>query len=125
MTTYTMTGETRSGRPVYKSSYDYYLFYYQSGDSWYVSTRLRNDYVYMYVDDTSNYAEDISGTWYLVDGTNSFRPNSLVRVTCVSGGLSGGAIAGIVIGVLAGVCLLVVVPVTICLCKKSGAVSPA
>ncbi|CAH1240465.1 LTBP1 [Branchiostoma lanceolatum] len=36
----------------------------------------------MCVDDNSIYAEDISGTWHLVDG-GYFLPNSRVKVTCV------------------------------------------
>ncbi|KAI8517422.1 scavenger receptor [Branchiostoma belcheri] len=83
MTTYTMTGQLRYGRPVYKSSRNDYLFFYQSDDSWHVGPQLGTDYIGMYVDDISINAEDISGTWYLFDGTN-FTPYISVRVTCAN-----------------------------------------
>ncbi|XP_078616886.1 uncharacterized protein LOC144885092 [Branchiostoma floridae x Branchiostoma japonicum] len=133
MTTYTMTGGTLSGRPVYKSSLGDYLFYYRSDGSWHVGPRLGTDYVGMYVDDTSIYAEDISGTWYLYDNIlDYFRPNTFVRVTCVHPTptstplrpvkLSTGAIVGISIGVAAAVALIIAISYCCC-CKKSAPVA--
>ncbi|CAH1240464.1 CD163 [Branchiostoma lanceolatum] len=121
MTTYTMTGQTHSGRPVYQSSDGEYLFYYQPDSDWHVGPRLGSDVVGMYVDDTSLYAEDITGTWYLYDGSTTFRPNSSVRVSC-DVGLSTGAIIGISIGVVAAVVLIITI-CCCCCCKKSAPVA--
>eukprot|EP00058_Branchiostoma_floridae_P025346 XP_002610836.1 hypothetical protein BRAFLDRAFT_94923 [Branchiostoma floridae] len=121
MTTYTMTGQTRGGRPVYKSSRGDYLFYYLSDGSWHVGPYLGSATVGMYVDDTSINAEDITGTWYLYDGSTTFRPNSGIRVSC-DVGLSTGAIVGIVVGVVAAVVLIIVICYCCC-CKKSAPVA--
>ncbi|XP_066296811.1 deleted in malignant brain tumors 1 protein-like [Branchiostoma lanceolatum] len=130
MTTYTMTGQLRNGRPVYKSSSDDYMYYSnnQGRIRWYVGPTLGSTVVGLYVaDDTSTYAEDISGTWYLSTG-NGFVPDSRVRVTCndvstsTASGLSTGAIVGISIGVVAALVLIVIVSCCCC-CKKTAPVA--
>eukprot|EP00058_Branchiostoma_floridae_P020337 XP_002605827.1 hypothetical protein BRAFLDRAFT_84312 [Branchiostoma floridae] len=117
-----MTGRTLGGRPVYRSSRGDYLYYYQSDGSWHLGPDLSSILVAMYVDDTSMYAEDITGTWYLyASGLFTFRPNSSIRVTCVAEQPKPrpniGAIVGIVFGVVAAVALLIAV---CCYCNKSA-----
>ncbi|XP_035657951.1 uncharacterized protein LOC118403353 [Branchiostoma floridae] len=72
LTTYTMTGETLDGRPVYKSSRGDYLFYYRSDGDWHVGPVLGTNRISMFVEDNSMYAEDITGTWRLYDGVFFF-----------------------------------------------------
>ncbi|XP_078696485.1 uncharacterized protein LOC144924781 isoform X1 [Branchiostoma floridae x Branchiostoma belcheri] len=134
MTTYTMTGQNHDGRPVYQSSRGDYLYYATSDSTWNVGSTVGSTTVGMYLGDTSYYADDTSGTWYLA-ATGSFQPDSGVSVTgtCSTGtvdtsGLSTGAIVGIVVGVFA--LVVVVVGVLCCVlccaaCKKGGAVASA
>ncbi|XP_078616885.1 uncharacterized protein LOC144885091 [Branchiostoma floridae x Branchiostoma japonicum] len=132
MTTYTMTGQTSSGRSVYQSSGGDYLYYQSSDTTWNVDSILGSTAVGMHVTDTSTYADGVTGTWNLYDSiSDQFQPNILVTVTCwttidVSMGLSTGAIVGIVVGVFFGVVLIVVVLCCcfVCAaCKKGGSVA--
>ncbi|KAI8517425.1 scavenger receptor [Branchiostoma belcheri] len=81
MTTYTMTGQNHGGRPVYQSSRGDYLFYDTSDSSWNVGSTVGSTTVGMYLrGDTSYYADDTSGTWYLSAGSG-FQADSGVSVT--------------------------------------------
>ncbi|XP_078696492.1 uncharacterized protein LOC144924785 [Branchiostoma floridae x Branchiostoma belcheri] len=128
MTTYTMTGRTHDGRPVYQSSRGDYLYYDSSDTTWNVGPTVGSTSVGMYLrGDTSYYADDTSGIWYLTTDVNSFQADSRVSVSCYTGivlgtsslELSTGAIIGIVFGVLAAVVLIV-----LSVCKKTGGASP-
>ncbi|XP_066296099.1 neurotrypsin-like [Branchiostoma lanceolatum] len=117
MTVFTMTGELEDYRPVYKSSSGDYLYYYSllwGPGSWHVGPYLGTDTVGMYVDDTSTYPENISGTWYLLDGFNEFKANSHVRVLCVSS--EGMTTFGIAVGVFVAMLLFMLI-IGLCYCK--------
>ncbi|XP_066296814.1 uncharacterized protein [Branchiostoma lanceolatum] len=131
MTTYTMTGGTHDGRPVYQSSGGDYLYYLTSEERWFVGATLGSTTVGMYVADTSMYADDTSGIWNLYDSvSDDFQPVSAVSVTgtCSTGvsiGLSTGAIVGIVVGVFFGVVILIVVLCCCCVCAASKKIGSA
>ena len=81
MTSYTMTGNTREGRPVYYSDATCDFLYYKGGSypEWWVGLDFGSWGVY--VKDSHLYADEINGTFFLWDGEH-FRENSDVKIAC-------------------------------------------
>ncbi|KAI8490931.1 hypothetical protein Bbelb_313500 [Branchiostoma belcheri] len=83
MTSYTMTGDTHEGRPVYFSSAICDYLYY-SGDSnleWWVGSQVGGTSIGVRVRDSHLYADEITGTFRLWDG-QVWAENPDVKIAC-------------------------------------------
>eukprot|EP00058_Branchiostoma_floridae_P027601 XP_002613092.1 hypothetical protein BRAFLDRAFT_89974 [Branchiostoma floridae] len=83
MTSYTMTGDTREGRPVYYSNATCDFLYYKCGSilEWCVGPQVGGRwYQSIKVDDSHLYADEINGTFFLWDGRR--RENTDAKIAC-------------------------------------------
>ncbi|KAI8485010.1 hypothetical protein Bbelb_372560 [Branchiostoma belcheri] len=83
MTSYTMTGDTHEGRPVYFSSAICDYLYY-SGDrnlEWWVGSQVGGTSIGVRVRDSHLYADEITGTFLLWDG-QEWAENPDVKIAC-------------------------------------------
>jgi len=78
MTSYTMTGDTREGRPVYYSNATCDFLYYKGG-SWRVGPDFGHRSVY--VKDSHLYADEINGAFFLFN-YGQWIENTDVKIAC-------------------------------------------
>ncbi|XP_019631581.1 PREDICTED: uncharacterized protein LOC109475420 [Branchiostoma belcheri] len=98
MTSYTMTGDTHEGRPVYFSSATCDYLYYYKGDrnlEWWVGPQVGNNFGSVHVRDSHLFADEIIGTFLLWD--DQWIENPDVKIAC-----SDDAPAGVVVPQSAG-----------------------
>eukprot|EP00058_Branchiostoma_floridae_P015451 XP_002600939.1 hypothetical protein BRAFLDRAFT_79129 [Branchiostoma floridae] len=83
MTSYTMTGDTREGHPVYYSNATCDFLYYKCGDylEWCVGPQVGGGSRSVKISDSHLYADGINETFFLWDG-RQWRNNSDVKIAC-------------------------------------------
>eukprot|EP00058_Branchiostoma_floridae_P012052 XP_002597540.1 hypothetical protein BRAFLDRAFT_78909 [Branchiostoma floridae] len=93
MTSYTMTGDTHEGRPVYYSNATCDFLYYKCGDhlQWCVGRQIGGAFRGVFAIDSHLYADKINGTFFLWDG-EQFRENSDVKIACSDDAPAGAVV---------------------------------